>query len=386
MGLGIALAGAIICVTMIAVLSIVYSVSGQIFEINSSRTKSADVQNTLFQTNMTISNIIVASGSQFPNFTLTNTGNEKLWNYDKFDVMVDYTADVSGTPIQKTERLYYRNYATPTITVNSVSSGTGNCDPCTISHTSGGNARVLVVAVSLEKSTTVSSVTYSGQSLTQIRSDNEAGSGRQSELWYLVGPPVGTANVVVDLAAKTKTVLGAYTLNGVSQTSPIDTSNGDNDGSSTTDPSVTVTTNSPGSFIIDAVSTGKGTMTAGASQVQRYDLTQGQLDGAGSTQVTSASGPYTMSWTNNGGMDPWAISAAAFRVAELGCGPDGSMSTDRWIISNIGNDLVDPNIINTNEDASICTKTAYAPYSGGTVQIRISTDSGFTAYNSTTTP
>lgn len=385
MGLGIALAGGIICVTMIAMLSIVYAVGGQIFEINSSRTNSADLQHKLFQTDMEISDITAASGSQFPNFTLTNTGNEKLWNFDKFDVVINYTADVSGSPAQKTEQLSY-GLTSGSITVNSISSNSGNCDPCTLSHTAGGNSRVLVVAVLLEDSTSVSSVTYSGQNLIQIRSDQVAGSGRHSELWYLVSPPVGTANVVADLAGKAKIVLGAITLNGVSQSSPVDTSNGDADGSSTVDPSVTLTTTSPGSFIIDALSTGKGTLTAGAQQVKRYELTQGQLDGAGSTMETDTQGPYTMSWTNNGGFDPWALSAAAFRVADLSCGPDGSMGDDEWVINSISDDDVDPSIINTNEGASVCTKLAYPLYSTGTVQITISTDNGFTAYNHTAIP
>jgi len=107
MGLGIAIAGGIICATVLAVFSIVFSTSGQIYEINYSRTHAADLQNVVFQTNMTVSGVTAKSGNQFVNFTLTNTGNEKLWNYKKFDIIINYTANVLGLPTQRAESITY---------------------------------------------------------------------------------------------------------------------------------------------------------------------------------------------------------------------------------------------------------------------------------------
>jgi hypothetical protein len=175
-------------------------------------------------------------------------------------------------------------------------------------------------------------------------------------MWYLVNPPSGTANVVVTLAQTKKVVIGAITVIGVDQSSPIVTNNGATDGSSTTDPSVNLTTTADDAFIVDVVSTTTGPMTAGASQTERWDLSQGQLAGSGSTKQTTTAGTYSMSWTNGGGLNQWAISAAAFRVANPTCGSSGTISAERWIVKSISADYVDPDIINTNEAASICTK------------------------------
>jgi hypothetical protein len=107
MGLSIAIAGGIIGITVLSILSIIFSMTGQLYDINSSRTKSVDNQNVVFHTNMTITDVEATSGSQFVNFTLTNTGIEKLWNYDKFDVVINYTANIGGLGAQRTEHFTY---------------------------------------------------------------------------------------------------------------------------------------------------------------------------------------------------------------------------------------------------------------------------------------
>ncbi len=383
MAFSIVIAGGIVGAAMIVIFSIVFSMTEQVYEINSSRTQSTDLQSTVFQTNLAIKSINTLSNNQYVNFTLKNTGNEKLWNYEKFDIIINYTANILGVPTQRVE---YFSYATesPGISINSVSSTSNTCNPCTLSHTVAGTDKLLLVAVSIGDDTAVSNITYSGQSLTRIRFDEIVNTNRRSELWYLVNPPAGTANVIVTLDKSEKIVLGAISFSGVHQSNPINTHNGATDALGTTEPSVNLTTTIDDAFIIDVVSTVDGPMTPTASQTERWDLARGQLAGSVSTKQTTTAGSYTMSWTNNGGTDQWAMSAAALRPVDPNCGPAGTFTTNEWMILNIVQDYVDPDIVNTNELASVCTKLAYPVYTNGLVQVTISTDVGYTKTNSTT--
>ena len=89
-------------------------------------------------------------------------------------------------------------------TVDSVSSFTGVCGSsptfCIFSHTVNKLSQnsILVVGVSPKGGTTVSSVTYDNQSLTEIRSDDDGGNSHSS-LWYIVDPSNSTNNVNVTL-------------------------------------------------------------------------------------------------------------------------------------------------------------------------------------------
>jgi|GEM_PF-1623445 len=383
MGLGIAIAGGIICATVLAVFSIVFSTSGQIYEINSSRTSAADLQSVAFQTNMTVSDLTAASGSQYVNFTLTNTGNEKLWNYKKFNVIINYTADILGVPTQRVESITYTTNSDE-ISIDALSTSSQTCIACTLSHTVAGTNKLLIVGVSVSDNTDVISITYSGQSLTRIRFDEVLSTDRRSELWYLVNPPSGTANVVVTLNQVETVIIGAISFTNVYQSSPINANNGATDPTGVTHPSVSLTTTVDNALIVDVVSTVQGSMTSSTSQIERWDLIRAQLAGSGSTNQTTTANTYTMSWTNNGGLDQWAMSAAAIRPADPACGPGGTIATNNWLLNSISNDYTDPNIVNTNEGALICTKLRYPVYTNGGVKVTVSTDNGYTKSSSTT--
>ena len=55
--------------------------------------------------------------------------------------------------------------------------------------------------------------------------------------------------------------------------------------------------------------------------------------------------------------------------------------TSQWEISNILNDILDPDIINSDETAQITASLTYPIFSGGTVAIVVSTDKGVTSTN-----
>ena len=86
------------------------------------------------------------------------------------------------------------------------------------------NNRLLVVGVTTDSSSnTVQSVTYGGVALTRLGSQNSASGRQRAELWYRIGPPVGTAAVVVRMAQQDDIVAGATTYAGVNQQVPFGT-------------------------------------------------------------------------------------------------------------------------------------------------------------------
>lgn len=109
MGLSIAIAGGIACATVILVLSILFSMTSQIYEINSARSQSSEIESALVHTDTEIDYFSSQSGSDMASLTLQNVGTEKLWNYDKFTMIVTYNASISGNPVLTSERLTYNS-------------------------------------------------------------------------------------------------------------------------------------------------------------------------------------------------------------------------------------------------------------------------------------
>lgn len=109
MGFSIVLAGGIAGAAMIAVFSIVFAMAAQVYEVNSSRTQSAALENLMTQTDMEIQYLNATAFDSVVSFTLANTGNEKMWDYEKFNIFVTYTADIGGVPTPTTEHLTYNS-------------------------------------------------------------------------------------------------------------------------------------------------------------------------------------------------------------------------------------------------------------------------------------
>ncbi|MGH9260916.1 MAG: hypothetical protein ACRD08_13630, partial [Acidimicrobiales bacterium] len=118
------------------------------------------------------------------------------------------------------------------------------------------------------------------------------------ELWYLVNPPVGTANVTLTASASRNLSGGAMTFTGVHQTTPVGTP--DSVGGQSNSTSVTVSS-ATGEMVVDVVAqrdpSTMGTLTVGPGQTERYrrDHTNTNMRIAGSTEAGAAS--VTMSWT-----------------------------------------------------------------------------------------
>lgn len=200
----------------------------------------------------------------------------------------------------------------------SSSSGTG-VSSLTWAHTVGtGNHRLLIVGVSVPaegSAITVTGITYAGLALTLAVSKMYSYTVittqyNDAEIWYLVNPPSGSANIVVTLSGSASYVVaGAVSYTGVDQTTPIPTT-ASNDG--TGSPAISITTANANSWIVDTLSYSNTTSVSpspNSGQTQRWGLglVSNTIWGCGSDETTTAAGSYSMGWTVDGAASPyWA--------------------------------------------------------------------------------
>lgn len=385
MGLSIVISGAIIFVALMYTLMNIPNVFDSILSVEEVSSEISVLEDSISQTEIRIDSIDADIGSNKVNFTLVNDGNEKLWNYDDFDVLITYDADIAGVKTRITEELtnVKSEAGIPGVPIvfDDVTSFNGNCggigDECTFAHTvnPAGSDTILIVGVTPKGSQTVSSVTYNSLPLTEIRSDDDGGTTRSS-LWYRVSPSTGPNTVEVTLSSSEEVVIGAMSFTEVDQVSPIDVDNGASGFTDT--PTVSLVTTENNAWIVDVVSTLDGPLTEGAGQTEQWDRNEGSTRGGGSTEITTTPGSYTMDWLNAAGIKEWAISAAALKPTIPGV-PAGSPIEKLWTVNSITPDILDPGLINSGEKAVILTNLSYPIYPGGIVIIKISSDNGVTA-------
>lgn len=154
------------------------------------------------------------------------------------------------------------------------SSGNGNM---TLSLTTAGSDRFLLVAIGCTTSISCTGITYGGVSMTQIGSavDNtDSGAGSRLYVFQLVNPTVGANNIVASFsgAPADRTMIG-ISFTGVDQTTPTGTSATSTTNNSAT-PSVTVTSAS-GEMVADFHSAhdSLSTFSPGAGQTSRQTET-----------------------------------------------------------------------------------------------------------------
>lgn len=119
--------------------------------------------------------------------------------------------------------LFSGSVANATVTDNGTPSKTSinNGNSATWLHTvNSGVNRALFVEMGTTKSAQATGVTYAGLPLTRVFRGASASGNNGVEIWVLVAPPVGTANVVVSFSVSNGAICGATTFNGVKQSAP----------------------------------------------------------------------------------------------------------------------------------------------------------------------
>jgi hypothetical protein len=179
--------------------------------------------------------------------------------------------------------------------------------------------RVLVFAFGGKLgSESISSVTYAGQQLTRLAARGQRTA--RAELWYLVNPPVGTANLAwAKTGAAQNLTWGVSVYSGVSQTTPFKTAaqNGGELAPAAGAKTVTVAS-AAGEVVVSAIGLNGGAVTSGptpaAGQTARWSRNQSTTQGGSSSTPGAVS--TTVGWTpaGSGGVD-WALVAAPLKPA-----------------------------------------------------------------------
>ena len=99
-----------------------------------------------------------------------------------------------------------------------------NSSSATISYnnTAGANKLLVVSIAAQQPGAFVTGVTYNGQPLQQLINYFNVSQSRVN-VWYMVNPPVGTFNVVVNNSQSDNAVIGVTSFSGVNQSSPFST-------------------------------------------------------------------------------------------------------------------------------------------------------------------
>jgi len=182
---------------------------------------------------------------------------------------------------------------------------------------------LLAVAVMIRADESVDSITYGGEDLSLAKAQNasDLAAEQRVEIWYLVNPPVVSANVIVHLAdSANPSAIAAVNFTGVDQSSPIGATAG-NDGVGT-NVTTSITTLNADSLLFGAASTRGGdtdSFTPGTDITELWDDATGsdaddddRLWG-GELEAPTATG-YTFNATCTVS-DNWAIACIELKAA-----------------------------------------------------------------------
>ncbi|MFK7807458.1 MAG: CSLREA domain-containing protein, partial [Saprospiraceae bacterium] len=195
------------------------------------------------------------------------------------------------------------------ITPGTASTGVlNNSNSVTFSHTTGaGTDRLLMVGVSAQQpGHQVTSLTYNGVALTRLGRYTHPSQTRV-EIWYLIAPPVGTYNIVLNNSVNENAVIGAQSFADVNQTTPFGTPASSTGNGTLGNASVTAAANEI-VFGMVAFNNGDTDIVPGGSQTEYWDATvNSSIAGAASTQAGGGltTAMYTSTSTN------WTAAAVA---------------------------------------------------------------------------
>lgn len=346
MGFSVAISGGIVCVTIITVFSIVFAMTGQIYEINSSRTQSSELDNVLTHTNTNASYAYAQSRSDLVSLTFENIGNEKLWNYEKFNVLVTYNASIGGVPTLTTDSLTYNSaqaFAAAGANVGSSQFARPDEDVSKGEwvDTEGGDSDGILYEEINES--VRSDLNYSSTKLLTTPA--------QTDTWEvgLQGPlePPSSSNHIIRYVIR-------KTIASVSMDMTVRLLQGSTEIASWTD---SLTNN---------------------FELKENPLTAGQADSI--TDYSDLRLRFTATHTAalvGRGEVSWAEYDLPSVPGTYNCS-GVTLSSGQWTIDRITNDLQDPKILNTEEDSKICIRLSNDVYPNSDVTVTISTDTGKT--------
>ncbi|MFT3736518.1 MAG: DUF4347 domain-containing protein [Rhodocyclaceae bacterium] len=184
---------------------------------------------------------------------------------------------------------------------NTSSSATDTTGSTTLTwaHTvAAGSDGMLVVEIASRYNTDATSVTYGGVALTKLSSVTSGGVVT-AEIWYLLSPTAGSANVVVTIGGSAhEFVAGASNFFGVDQTTPFGTAVTKTGSGTSVSQAVTSVS---GDIVIDVMATRQqtdATPEPGGTVLWTQSVDTGSADPTGGSSYKTATGTSTtMTWS-----------------------------------------------------------------------------------------
>jgi hypothetical protein len=236
-------------------------------------------------------------------FALQSSGTED--DVDTNDTNVDGLSDIGSetnftnsqgfSTDSKFMSIQEGDTSSPQVLIDEISSNSGNANSFAHTHNVSGNNRFLIVSIQTENGTSVASLTYAGISLNFEVSHSYSNEKLNVEIWSLINPPIGSADVIATLSGgkSDKTTIGVVSYTEVDQVVPIDDITARHDNSDS--PSITIASK-PGDLVQDAMaSLSNGPpSTVSEGQIQRWSKEMGGPGssshyGVGSTKPGAAS-------------------------------------------------------------------------------------------------
>src|SRR5262249_2097339 len=153
---------------------------------------------------------------------------------------------------------------------------------------------------------------YAGMAMTSLGTETNTMKNVSVAMYYLVAPPTGQSTVVVTFRGDVPSALGgSASFTGVDQTTPTSGFTATVGHDQPPPASIMVPSRST-DIVLDTVviDSNPSNITVSTGQTQRWMMKQG-IWGAGSTRPGAASD--TMTWTQTGMPDDWAIAATSIR-------------------------------------------------------------------------
>lgn len=105
MGLSIALAVGIVSIALFTILFSYNFVNNSVYDYVASRSEISKIEDSVAKTIIDIQYPSALSGNSLVSFSLAENGTEKLWNFDKFTILVTYDANIGGVSTPTTKSL-----------------------------------------------------------------------------------------------------------------------------------------------------------------------------------------------------------------------------------------------------------------------------------------
>ena len=217
MGLSVAIAGGIVMVTIMLVMLSIPTVVNTIFSIGEVSSTNSKANDLVSKTDISIKEMYTKTGSPRVNFTLNNVGSTTLWDFNHFNVLVEYTGAISGKKTQPLSYFGNCNGAAPPVgrwCIQSISNDV--VDPKLLNFGEIANIRTslnenlasltAIVAVATDNGVTFK--TNGTPRVTSIPSPNSV----DPKKWGQLIPVVNTPAQVLGLLAASGVFPGAETL------------------------------------------------------------------------------------------------------------------------------------------------------------------------------